>query len=225
MKKNYMAVPGALLICAGLLCSCVSERNSTTPWMVGNLKIGTIQIEKETWGTEWDYRDLNGRLARTEKQDKNGALLPGICTVRYTYNTLGALTMEETMNSAGHLACGSEGYAVIKYSSTFDADNHLVAMETYFDENQRPVLTKSGFAVMWTTKDENGQPMRSQFFDLYGKPAPSTWRGVSGAVDVHYVLLQGMTPVLCGVFFDGSGHIIDRKQLSGQTHTEQETFN
>ena len=78
---------------------------------------------------------------------------------------------------------------------------------------------------MDATKDEDNELMRSQFFDLHGKPAPSTWSGVSGVVDVQYVLLRGVTPILCGVFYDGSGKIVERKQLSGQTHIERETIN
>jgi len=221
MKINAVAPICGLVFCVLLLCSCQSPRINTKPWIVDDQRIGTIETINKKWGTESDYRDLNGRLVRVENRGKNGALLPGICTVQYSYNDVGALKMEQTLNAEGLLTCNPEGFALQKYVYTSDLNGNLVVRESYFNEMLQPVLTKSGYATVWTTKDNNGQLMRSQFFDLQGKPAPSRWDGVTNVVDIHYAQLQGVTPVLCGVYFDNTGNVIERKQLSGETYESQ----
>lgn len=171
----------------------------------------------EPWGMKVIYQDLSGRLLRIEKYDPNDNLLPGICTIQFSYGANGVLAMKQYFDSAGQLTCNTNGYAITKYACPVDSTGQPVVEETFFDEHQRPVVTKSGFAMMTCTENENGQVNTVHFADFLSRPAPSIWFGVPNVVDVQYFYLEGVTPIVCGVFRDASGNIIDRKQLKGLT--------
>jgi hypothetical protein len=205
-----------LLLCAGLLSSCVTEQ----AWIQNDQKIGTIQTEKRPWGTESSYRDLSGRLVRIQRHNRDGQLLAGVCTIQYSYDVHGLLTAEQDFNSDNHLTRNEEGFAACTYAWSSDPDGNRVVTQSFFDENNQPVLTTSGFAILKRTETFDDQTKRIQFYGLTGAPAPSTWLGVFGVVDVQYSVLQGVTPVLCVALLDASGNVIDRRQLSGETSAE-----
>lgn len=212
MSKTFIMVPGGLLLCAILLCSCASSPQ----------KPGPAQTVQESWGTKAIYKDASGQIVRIEKRGTNDVFLPGACVVQFTYDTNGERVAKQNLNSEGSPVCNNEGYAVTKYA--FPADRPVVE-ETFYDLNNQPVTTKSGFAMMTCTENPDGGINTIYFSDLLKKPAPSLWHGVSNVVDVQYYYLQGVTPIVCGVFRDANGNILDRKQLKGLTsQVTQVTF-
>ncbi|HUA67511.1 MAG TPA: hypothetical protein VMA13_03090 [Candidatus Saccharimonadales bacterium] len=219
MKTRAAAVLcGVYLLGMGLLSSCVSPPKATkSSWIVNGRVMGTILTTQTATGEELDYRDNLGRLVRIEKHGPDGRGLPGVCAYQYSYNADGALIMEQNQNASGLLACNSDGFAVEEYAYSYDGVGNSLVQQSFLDQYLRPVATKAGFAMIKTTKAPDGTVLRHQFFDAQGKPASATWDGVSGVADIQYTWLQGVTPVLCGVFRDGSGNIIERKQLAGET--------
>lgn len=205
-----------LVLCAGFLCSCATNRTRIAPWMKGNQKIGTIETIPKPWGTESRYKDLHGRLLRTEEHKADGQLLAGVCTIDFFYHG-DNLMMQKNLNSNDQLTCNQQGYAMCKWSYSHDPDGDRIVEESFFNEKNDPTLTRDGFAIMCKTEAPNGRLKRIQFFDPARKPAPSIWLGVTNVVDVQYAYLQGVTPVTCAAFLDRSGKVIQRKQLSGLT--------
>lgn len=184
--------------------------------MKDNQKIGTIETLPRPWGMESCYKDLHGRLLRTEERNLDGRLLAGVCTTELSYAG-NNLVMQQNLDSNEKLTCNQEGYAMCQWTYSQDEEGNRVVEESFFNERKLPVLTQDGFAIVRNTEAPNGQVKKIQFFDLARKPAPSTWLGVPNVVEVQYAYLQGVTPVTCAAFLDSSGNVIERKQLTGQT--------
>lgn len=217
MKRHSGIIHALILFFAGVLCSCVSER--TVPWMKDNQNIGTIVISKRPWGTESTYKALDGRVLRTEKRNRDGRLLDGICTVQFSYDVQGNLRAEQYLSSDGNLALNPEGFAATTFAYSSDSNGDCVVEQRFYDENNQPVQTRSGFAVLRRTEAQDARVTRIQFFNLAGLPASSTWLDVPGVADVQFAYLQGVSPIVCAAFLDASGNVVERKQLSGQTTT------
>lgn len=215
MKTIRIIAPyGVLVLCAGILCSCVTTQ--IKPWMKDNQKIGTIETSPKPWGTESRYKDLHGRLLRTEEHNANGQLLAGVCTMEFSYDGDNLVT-QKNLDSNEKLTCNPQGFAICRWAYSQDKEGDRVIEQSFFDEKKLPVLTRGGFAIIRETEDPNGRLERIQFFDPARKPAPSVWLGVTNVVDVQYAYLQGVTPVTCAAFLDRSGKVIERRQLSGLT--------
>ncbi len=208
MNKTVVTVLASLPLCASLLCSCAS----------GPQNAETSQTVQEPWGTKTIYKNAAGDIARIEKRGTNNDFLPGACIIQFSYDN-GERVAKLYQNSDGSLLCNSNGYAITKYLYLLDPGQQPVVEETFFDTNSRPVVTKSGFAKMTSTENPDGRINTIHFSDFLSKPAPSLWHSVSNVVDVQYYYLQGVTPIVCGVFWDTNGNIIDRKrkQLKGLT--------
>jgi len=211
MNKTCATIMACLPFCAGLLCSCSSTSSNDSPRNGEN-----SQKVHEPWGTQIIYRDASGSIVRIEKRGRDKKLLPGACIVQFSY-TNGDRVAEQNLNSQGSLVCNSEGYAITKYGYLLDPGEPPVVEETFYDQNNQPVVTKSGFAMMTCTENPDGRINTIHFSDFQSRPAPSLWDGVPNVVDVQYYYLQGVTPILCGVFWDATGNIISRKQLRGLT--------
>jgi hypothetical protein len=207
----------ALALSALVFCSCATQGTKISPWMKDGQKIGTIETSPQPWGTESRYKDLNHRLMRTERHNPDGRLLAGVCIVQLTYDSTGMLTAEQHLNSNEKLARNEEGYALRKWTHTSDPDGSRIVEESFFDENERSVLTRAGFAILKRFETAEGKATKILFFDSARKPVPSTWLNVPGVVEVQYAYLQGVTPVTCAAFLNSAGKVVDRKQLSGQT--------
>ncbi len=226
MKKNFVIALASVPLGAIFLCSCASGQFSNAA-LYPVPQSETREVVDKPWGVKVIYKDLSGHPLRIEKRGgPDDTLLPGICTIQFNYGTNGALATKQYLNSAGQLTCNTNGYAITKYAYPVDSTGQPVVEETFFDENQQPVATKSGFAMMTCTENKDGRVNTAHFSDFQSRPAPSTWFGVSNVVDVQYFYLQGVTPIVCGVFRDASGNILDRKQMKGltaETSVETET--
>ena len=207
MNKTCVTTLACLLLCASLLCSCVSSALSDSP---------PPQTVQESWGTKTIYTDSAGYVVRIEKRGTNNDFLPGACIAQFSYDN-GERVEKQNLNSQGSLVCNDEGYAIKKYAYQLNPGQQPVVEETFYDQNNRPVVTKSGFAMMTCTGIPGDRVYAAHLSDFLNKPAPSVWFGVSNVVDVQYFYLQGVTPIVCGVFRDGKGNMIERKQLKGFT--------
>jgi len=213
---------GAAVVCAGLLCSCATNRSRIEPWMKDGRQVGTMETTPRPWGSEIRFKDSAGRLLQTEKHNPDGRLLAGVCIIKLSYGDGGALAEEQHLNANERLTRNDEGYAARRWTYAFDSDHCRVVEESFFDTNLQPAPTAAGFAILRRTEDEQGRAKKIEFLDLARKPAPSTWLGVANVAQVHYAYLQGVTTVTCAAFLDSSGKVLDRKQLSGQTSGQWE---
>jgi hypothetical protein len=211
VNKTLIMVLASLPLCAILLCSCAS----------GPQNAETTQTVQEPWGTKTIYKDAAGDIVRIERRGTNDDFLPGACITQFSYDN-GERIAKQNLNSQGLLVCNNEGYTLAKFAYFDDPTNEPIVEETFFGQNNQPVVTKSGFAMMTCTENSDGRINTIHFSDFLGKPAPSLWHSVSNVVDVQYYYLQGVTPIVCGVFWDTNGDILDRKQLKGLT--SQVTF-
>lgn len=205
-----------LVLGAGVLWSCATNRTQIKPWMKGNQKIGTIETSPRSWGTESRYKDLQGRLLRTEERNRDGQLRAGVCATEFSYAG-NDLVMQKNLDTNEQLTCNQQGYAMCRWTYSQEKDGDHVVEESFFNAKELPVRTRDGFAILRNTEAPNGQLEKIQFFDPHRKPAPSAWLGVTNVVEVQYAYLQGVTPVTCAAFLDRSGKVIERKQLSGMT--------
>lgn len=206
MNKTIVFL-AVLPLCVSLLCSCASTPQNAGP----------TQTVQESWGTKNIYKDASGRTLWIAKYGPDNYLIPGACIVQYIYDTNGVRVAKQNLGLDRQLICNKEGYAITKYAYPADSAGQPVVEERFFDTNDQPVVTKSGFAMMTCTENPDGRVDIAHFSDFLSKPAPSVWFGVSNVVDVQYFYLQGVTPIVCGIFWNANGDLLDRKQLKGLT--------
>jgi hypothetical protein len=207
----------APLLAAGLamLCACTTTKVQT--WNKDGRVAGTITSIETPVGHDYLYRDLSNCLVRVEKRDAIGGFLPGPCIEEIAYDELGRRKEERQLDASGTLCSGAGTSAISRWSYSVDSTGHPVVELSYFDAEGKPAVSPDGYTILRQTFLDGGKISKVEMFDADRKPAPSTWFGVERIVQVQYTYLQGVGEVTCAVFFDTSGQVVARKQLSGQT--------
>ena len=209
---------GMMVLCAAILCSCITAGQSRiTPWMKDNQRIGTVTTTAKPWGTFCAYKDLEGRLMRTEKRGSDGSLLSGACTVQRTYDSGMLLASEEWLDSNERMTCNADGFAVHQWSRSVGPGGNPVVEESFLDSKRRLALTNAGYAIVRHINGPDGKAQKVQLLTPARKPAKGVWLDVPNVAEVDFSYLDGVTPITCAVFLDASGAVVERKQISGLT--------
>jgi hypothetical protein len=208
----------ALALCAVLLCSCAtSPRADVQPWLKDSRKVGTLTRAKRSWGYDYEYRDLSGRLVRVERRSNDLQLCAGACIVRFEYDEARNLQAEQHLDAAERPCLAAAGYARCRWARWQAPDGCRVVEESFFDCEQMPVCRQEGFAVARSTCGPDGRLKELRFLNASRSPAAATWLGVQNVADVQYSYLQGVGEVTCAAFLDAAGSVIARRELAGQT--------
>jgi hypothetical protein len=129
----------------GLRCSCATPaRAQTKPWIEDNQKIGTITSTKAPWGYSYYYKDLSGRLVRSERRDASHQLCGGACITLFDHDPAGRLNTAQHLDASEKPCLTAQGYAVCRWAYFPQADGCQAVEESYFDCAGKAVCAEAG---------------------------------------------------------------------------------
>ena len=212
MRVSPLGSCVALLLAAA--CGTVSRR----AWIENGRRIGTIETHPRGTECEFHYLDEQGRLCRVDRRDREEQLLPGPCVTTFEYDQQGRCTATWTRDGALRPCRNNDGYAVVRWTHTRDANGGAVTEQAYYDERGVAARVPDGYARLRTSagRDPRGCE-REQFLDEGGQPIAATWRGRRGVAEIRYHMVDGVGEVRFAVLHGLDGGILERVQLDGRT--------
>ena len=218
---HLMCCAAALLLPLCVGCASAPKRTETlTDWIENGQRRGTIKKIIEGGQQEWRYLDARGRVVRIEKRNLEGEPLAGALVQTFSWRDDGKLLEERFSTAAGKPAACRAGYVIRRYSYSTTDDGDRVVTTSYFSDENTPVCVNARYAICQNIYRGLGDDTRKVLLsDEQGKPASAVWDSVRGVARVEYHWLMGATPVRCGVYYGPDAKVVERRVLSGETHT------
>ncbi len=203
----------AFALLAPLAFSCAS---STRPWVEGGIELGTIETVDAGSLRRWEYRDRAERLVRVEHRTKKGDLVPGEAIERREYHASGDLAFIRYTDAAGGLVLGPGGFAERRTWREITGAGEDAVHHAHYDTAREPLTLPAGhFRETYTY--EGNRLLHRRFFGLDDENVAIELGEHTGVSEIHYVHLQGVTPIVMEMLVDAEGTPIDKRKISGHT--------